>query len=149
MSPILFNIRDAYDSDIPAIAALENECFSTPWTKQGISAEMKKPGACFLVAVADTKLIGYLSFTRVLDEGYINNIAVSANFRGRGIGHALVAYALRVGQMLELSFLTLEVRPSNAFAVRLYSDCGFLHAGTRKNFYSVPTEDALLMTYTY
>ena len=45
-----------------------------------------------------------------------------------------------------LCFITLEVRESNAAAISLYSNFGFIKAGERKNYYSDPTENAVIMT---
>ena len=46
----------------------------------------------------------------------------------------------------KLKFLTLEVRPSNTAAVKLYEGFGFEQVGERKNYYSNPTENAVLLT---
>ena len=47
-----------------------------------------------------------------------------------------------------LAFITLEVRASNAAAIALYKGAGFRPVGTRRNFYTAPQEDAVLMTWT-
>ena len=41
--------------------------------------------------------------------------------------------------------MTLEVRSSNQPAINLYKKLGFTEAGTRKNFYAKPVEDAIIM----
>ena len=48
---------------------------------------------------------------------------------------------------LDLAFLTLEVRASNAPAIALYRKHGFQAVGQRRNYYQKPDEDALLMTW--
>ena len=40
---------------------------------------------------------------------------------------------------------TLEVRVSNQAAIHLYEKLGFASVGIRKNFYSKPAEDAMIM----
>lgn len=45
--------------------------------------------------------------------------------------------------------MTLEVRPSNAAAIALYTRFGFREAGRRRNYYDLPKEDALILTRTF
>ena len=90
-------------------------------------------------------VLGYAGLQTVLDEGYINNVAVDEKFRRQGIADELIAAFVRFGQA-RLAFLTLEVRASNAPAIALYAKHGFVEVGRRKNYYDDPKEDALLMT---
>ena len=82
----------------------------------------------------------------MLDEGYITNVAVSPDFRRQGIARALIEALLAKARENGLAFVTLEVRESNAPAIALYTGAGFEPVGKRKNFYSNPTENAVLMT---
>ena len=82
----------------------------------------------------------------VLDEGYISNVAVSPECRRQGIGDALIAEMDSRAKRRALSFATLEVRESNAPAIALYSKHGYVPVGTRKNYYDLPRESAILMT---
>ncbi len=130
-------------SDIPAIAALEKECFSAPWSENAIEESLSH-GTLFFKAEVMGKTVGYMGISRVLDEGYITNIAVSAPFRGRGIAKELLLFA--EAELSALSFISLEVRQSNTAAIALYERLGYKKAGLRKNFYSKPTENALIYT---
>ena len=106
-------------SHIPAIAALERECFSRPWSEAALSEELYNDTACFLVAEGeDGTVLGYAGLHVILDEGYIEKLA----------------------------FLTLEVRASNTPAIALYEKHGFYQVGRRKDYYDDPKEDALLLT---
>lgn len=132
---------------LPALAALEAACFSAPWSENALREELENPNALFWVAEdTDGAVCGYIGCQTVLDEGYIANVAVSPARRRRGVGRllvdALTARAVQAG----LAFLTLEVRVSNAPAIALYEKAGFRPVGKRKNYYSAPKEDALLMT---
>ena len=130
---------------VDAVADIEQACFADPWTREGLREELDNPCACFLTAVDETgTAAGYIGCHTVLDEGYIANVAVSPAFRRQGIGRMLVQELLARSEAL--AFVTLEVRASNAPAIALYTGCGFVPVGTRKNFYSHPAEDALLMT---
>ena len=129
-----------------AVAALEEECFSHPWSKQSLSESLENEYSVFLVAVEDGKIVGYVGMEVIVDEGYIFNVAVSADYRRRGVGYALVRELVTYGMKNSLCFITLEVRQSNAAAISLYSKFGFIRAGERKNYYSDPEENAVLMT---
>ena len=131
---------------IPQIAALERECFSTPWSENMLSDALFDPKASFIVAEdGEGGVLGYAGLQVVLDEGYIDNIAVEEAARRHGVGDALLDVFCRFGQA-HLSFLTLEVRTSNAPAIALYRKHGFQEAGRRKNYYQQPREDAIIMT---
>ncbi|MBQ1829649.1 MAG: ribosomal protein S18-alanine N-acetyltransferase [Ruminococcus sp.] len=131
---------------IDAVAAIEAECFSHPWSKKSLEESLEKENSLFLVAVEDEKVIGYVGMEVIVDEGYIFNVAVSADYRRRGVGYALVRELVTYSMKNSLCFITLEVRESNSSAISLYSKFGFIKAGERKNYYSDPTEAAVLMT---
>jgi len=138
-------IRKAEEADVAAVAALEALCFSLPRDAGAIGRALGD----FTVAVSGDTLLGYGDFLSVLDEGYIGNVAVSADHRRKGIGAAILDELIRQGKEKELAFLTLEVRQSNAAAQELYLSRGFDVVGERKNVYERPRENALLMTYYY
>ena len=131
---------------IDAVAAIEAECFSHPWSKKSLEESLEKENSLFLVAVEDEKVIGYVGMEVIVDEGYIFNVAVSADYRRRGVGYALVRELVTYSMKNSLCFITLEVRESNSSAISLYSKFGFIKAGERKNYYSDPDEAAVLMT---
>ena len=85
----------------------------------------------------------------LLDEGYITNVAVFPPYRRRGAAGKLLDVFLRFARANHLAFLTLEVRPSNAAAIALYTRFGFREAGRRRNYYDLPKEDALILTRTF
>ena len=130
---------------IKEIARLEEICFSEPWSEEGI-LEAYRLGTKFFAAEADKKLIGYIGIKAFIDEGYITNIAVFPEFRRRGVAKALLNKVFEFAKEKGLSFVSLEVRPSNTEAVSLYEKTGFREEGRRKNFYRLPLEDALIMT---
>lgn len=131
---------------LEALATLERLCFSTPWTLPMLEAELYNDTASFLVAEDESGLVcGYAGLHAVLDEGYIDNVAVAPSARRQGIARQLVEVYCRFAEA-HLSFLTLEVRESNAEARALYDSLGFTAEGKRPNYYSNPKEDALLMT---
>lgn len=131
---------------VPQVAALEKACFSTPWSEDMLSEALFNPQSSFIVAEdGEGGVLGYAGLQVVLDEGYINNVAVEPAARRHGVGEALLEVFCRFGEA-HLAFLTLEVRHSNSAAIALYEKHGFLEAGRRKNYYQNPREDAIIMT---
>lgn len=129
---------------LAALAEIEKACFHAPWSEAMLREELGK--GIFLVAERDGQAIGYVGCQTVLDEGYITNVAVSPDCRRQGVGRALIAELVQRARAQGLSFVTLEARASNAPAIALYEGAGFVRVGVRKNFYTAPTEDAVLMT---
>lgn len=138
-------LTKATPEHIPAIAALERECFSDPWSEE--SLQMLVDGrAMGLVALCDGKLAGYVGMMCVLDEGQIINVAVSTELRRRGVGRALMDALEKYASEHGIVYLSLEVRESNMAARALYSAKGYSERGLRKGFYSKPLENAVVMT---
>lgn len=132
-------------SHLEQIAALEQVCFSDPWSRMALEEELYNPHASFIVAEDENAVVmGYAGLHAVLDEGYIANIAVSPQHRRLGIASALIETYCRFAAA-HLAFLTLEVRASNAAAIALYTRHDFVQSGRRKNYYDNPKEDAILM----
>lgn len=129
---------------LAALAEIEKACFHAPWSQAMLREELGK--GIFLVAERDGQAVGYVGCQTVLDEGYITNVAVSPDCRRQGIGRALITELVARARAQALAFVTLEVRASNASALALYEGAGFERVGVRKNFYTAPTEDAVLMT---
>lgn len=138
-------IRDAVPADVPGIAALERGCFSLPWPENIIAAQLTGQGKIMLAAEIEGELAGYMGLQYVLDEGYIANVCTAPGFRRRGVASALIDEMISRARTLGLSFLSLEVRASNAPAISLYAGKGFVNVGVRPRYYEKPTEDANIM----
>lgn len=130
---------------LPQIEALEQVCFSVPWTREQLRTQLGER-QIFLAAVEGEQVVGYVGLMYVLDEGYISNVAVAPEHRRRGLARQLLAELERRCRALQLAFMTLEVRASNTPAIALYESRGFRQVGRRKNYYKNPAEDAILMT---
>lgn len=131
---------------LPALAALERQCFSTPWTEAMLEEALFNDTASFLVAEDETEgVLGYAGLYVVLDEGYIGNIAVNPACRRRGVARRLMEVYCRFAAA-HLAFLSLEVRAGNEAAIALYESLGFREEGRRAHYYQSPTEDAIIMT---
>ena len=129
---------------IDAVAALEQACFSEPWSAVALAEELDNPHAVFLVAVEGDTVLGYVGMHHVLDEGFITNVAVSPAARRRGVARALLGDLAAYGAAHSLYRITLEVRVGNTPARTLYESEGYRLDGIRPKFYSRPTEDAAI-----
>ncbi|MBQ7294745.1 MAG: ribosomal protein S18-alanine N-acetyltransferase [Clostridia bacterium] len=135
--------------DVAAVAQIEKECFSEPWSEEGIKSELKNEGARFFTAKIAGVTVGYMGMHIVLDECYIANVAVKNSFRQKGVADALLSFAEARAAEEGCAFISLEVRVSNTPAIKLYEKHGYISQGERKNFYRAPVENALIMTKTF
>ena len=141
-------IDNVREEQLEQIAEIEKACFSMPWTIEQLKSQLKDSQHEFIAALDDEgRVLGYVGMMYVLDEGYISNVAVAPEARRQGIGRDLIKELMARAAALDLAFVTLEVRCSNAAAIALYEKQGFLPVGKRKNYYDFPREDAILMTH--
>jgi ribosomal-protein-alanine N-acetyltransferase len=135
------------DSDLDGVLEVESESFTNPWTREMYTWELQNRSVChiFVARTPGCSVAGFCAFWLVLDEIHINNVAVRPQFRGHGIGSALLHHALAEAKQLGARRATLEVRSSNTAARRLYERLGFYVAATRRNYYTKPVEDALIL----
>lgn len=140
-------IRKIQYEDIDAVSALENASFSMPWPRSAFEEIVEKEDADYFVALDEAKQIvgGLVLFIIAGDEGDITNVAVKKEFQNRGIAQKLLRYALEEGRKNGVKEFTLEVRISNAPAIRAYEKVGFVSEGVRPKFYEKPVEDGLIM----
>ena len=127
------------------MAALENISFSEPWSRQAFLETIGNEEYIYLVALSDEKVVGYAGCVIALDEGNITNIAVDTDYRRVGIGNELMKQLKNILVKRAVSSIFLEVRESNEAAKTLYKSCGYDTVGIRKNFYSKPQENAVVM----
>jgi ribosomal-protein-alanine N-acetyltransferase len=136
-------VRPLVYGDLPAVLAIERRSFPTPWSLAMFVLEISKPSGICLGICDSRGLIGYLVCSRYVDVWHLMNIAVDPDRRREGLARALMLEMLeRAGT--EARF-TLEVRTSNAGAIRMYERFGFRPAGHRRRYYHDNGEDALIM----
>lgn len=130
---------------VPQVARLEQQCFADPWSERSVGSELENPLSLWLVALEGEQVVGYVGSQTVLEETDMMNIAVSADFRRKGIARALIEALVEKLREKGSRCLTLEVRISNIPALRLYEYMGFTQVGLRKNYYRNPKEDACIL----
>ncbi|MGO4348279.1 ribosomal protein S18-alanine N-acetyltransferase [Paenibacillus sp. MCAF9] len=133
-------------ADIPAIVAIEQEAFTSPWTVEAFTNElMNNLFARYMIMEYEDQIIGYGGMWVIMDEAHVTNIAVRSDYRGQGLGNCLLNELQRTAVFFGAVKMTLEVRPSNEIAQNLYRKYGFEPAGVRPRYYSDNNEDALIM----
>ncbi len=144
-----WNIVPIAEEHLEALARVDALCFSDPWSHEGLQAELTSDTACFAAAVKNGEAVGCAGMHCICGECYIDKVCVAPDCRRQGIAEALVGYLMEYARKQQAEFITLEVRAGNEPAIALYAKLGFASVGVRKNFYSDPKEDALLMTKTF
>ena len=131
---------------VATVAAIEKECFGmAAWSENSVASELTNPLSLWLVAVDENQVVGYVGSQTVCGETDMMNVAVTADYRRKGLGELLVQALVTELQAIDSHSLTLEVRASNVPAISLYEKLGFTQTGLRKNYYRNPREDALIM----
>ena len=150
-----FFISSMTEHDLLEVVEIEEASGLSRWGWEAYHAELLAGrGALMLVArcrsgredaTREMHVGGFIAARMTTDEIHINNVAVREMYRRRGMGGALLGAVLREGARLGARLALLEVRASNMAAQALYARYGFRSAGQRRNYYTDPTEDALVM----
>jgi len=154
MSDICLRLFQAADLD--AIKTLTLECFDGVTIEQNLEAALgtfnrhdwrwrkarqfdedaaANPTGIF-VAESEGRVIGYIT-TRVDREagkGRIPNLAVAAEFRGRGLGRRLIERALEYFREQGLEYAVIETMSQNPIGQHAYPACGFVEIARQVHF---------------
>lgn len=139
-------VRKMEEEDLDRIMEIEQDAFTTPWTRESFILEITKNQlARYIVAEIDNIVVGYGGIWLIIDEGHITNIAVDRDYRKMGAGKSLVEGLIHLCAEGCIGSMTLEVRESNIAAQSLYKKYGFIEAGIRPKYYLDDNEDAIIM----
>ncbi len=140
-----FEIVPADSDMLDDIVVIENASFTVSWSRKSFAQAIMYDSFSLYVLRDSGIICGFYCLMTVSGESELLNIAVSDKYRRRGYGYALLSHAVETALSCNSSVVYLEVRSSNAPARRLYSRFGFTDLGVRRNYYSQPTEDAVIM----
>jgi [ribosomal protein S18]-alanine N-acetyltransferase len=132
-------------SDLDGIEEIERRAYPTPWSRSMFAGELAKPGGFCVGAFQGEEMLGYVIVSKYVDAWHIMNIAVDEPFRGRGVARALLEHLFVSTESDADRGYTLEVRVSNAVAIHLYEQLGFVGTGVRRGYYTDNREDAVIM----
>lgn len=138
-------IRKMVLEDLEMIMIMEGQLFSSPWTRESYCFELTENPYGHYVVVDEKGIKGYLGLWVNDDALQVTTLGVDIAHQNRGYGKALVQYAIDYAEGIHASVITLEVRISNEKALQLYESFGFSKVAIRKQYYSHPDEDAILM----
>ena len=142
-----FSVEKLTPQRFSEVAELEELCFSLPWKESAFSLLLEGKNTAFVaIDEASGRTAAYGGMLVVLDEGQITNVATHPEHRRMGLGERVMQALLEYAESEGLCLISLEVRESNSAAIALYEKLGFLRAGVRKNFYTLPRENAVVMT---
>ena len=144
MTPETLDIRRLSYADLPQVIAIERRAFPTPWSLAMFVLELSKPSGICLAALRDGRIVGYLICSRYDTVWHVMNVAVDDRLRRQRIATTLLTHLFERADEPGEQY-TLEVRTSNAPAMRLYERFGFRSAGVRRRYYHDNGEDALIM----
>lgn len=139
-------IRDLRPEDVPEVLIIEKASFTTPWSEILFMNEIFKPRSLPKAAIIKEKIVGYICSNYLLDEAHILNVTVHPDFRKQGIALQLVHHMIDLLRKEGCLTIFLEVRISNEPALRMYEKAGFRIISARKAYYTLPVEDAVIMS---
>lgn len=140
-----FRFRKMDSSHIDSVYEIEELSFFTPWSKKSIRTEIDNPVGRYIVLLDGEKVVAYGGFWLVKPEANINNIAVTSDYRGKGLSYHLMIKLIDMARNEGATQMYLEVRTSNHIAQKLYRSLGFKMVGIRSGYYIDTDEDAIVM----
>lgn len=145
MNHTFYKVTDV-STAISAACEIEKLCFCDPWI---IDENMLSRGYYLQVVKDDIgNYAGYILFSDICGEIDLHRIAVLKEFRNKGCGYFLLELMTQTVKSMDASCIFLEVRSQNKPAVKLYEKFGFENISIRKNYYSNPVDDAVIMKFT-
>lgn len=140
------NLIKMQPSHVDGVKELLDQCFGgAAWSRVSVQAQLDKDVSCCAVAVDEDRVVGYIAYEVILDEGSLVELAVAPAYRRKGIGRRLVELMLTSCDGVQT--VCLEVRAGNLPAINLYRAMGFREISVRRDYYDDPKEDAVIMIY--
>ena len=135
--------RPMTTDDVDVVHAMEVATFTAPWPRPFFVDELAADNRSYVVVEDGGVLVGYGGIMVIEGDAHVMTVAVAPDRRTRGIGSRIMLALVDAAVAAGAEHLTLEVRPSNRPARRLYHRFGFEPVGLRPGYY--PDEDALVM----
>ena len=139
-------VRLMCEEDLEQVAAIELQGYEYPWTLAIFRDCLRAGYQCWVLSHA-VEVIGYGILTVAAGEAHVLNVCVANTQQGSGNGTRLMRRLIDLARWHRAQRIFLEVRPSNARAVKLYHHLGFNEIGKRPNYYPAKRgrEDAIVM----
>lgn len=143
---IAHRLRPMSEADLPRIHRIELASYDYPWSL-GNFADSLAAGYSMWVREAEGEVIGYYAMMAAAGEAHLLNLTIAPIWRRHGLGRDLLEHCLARAHDHKAASLFLEVRTSNAAAIGLYRNSGFVDLAVRRAYYPARDgrEDALIM----
>lgn len=138
-------IREMHEEDAVFVAELENSIFNMNTKADTLADECKRENSVYIVACEGDSIIGYCTIIASFETADLCNIAVKEDYRKQHIAEMIFEYAVKKCRAKSVERILLEVRESNIPAICFYDKMDFEKIGMRKNYYSNPSENALIL----
>ena len=140
--------RAMMTEDADAVAEIEEKSFAMPWKRDDFWREAQNELATYIVGELDGKIVAYAGAWVSFNQAEVMSVAVIPELRGQGVGTILFGELIKEVKARGATAITLEVRPSNTAAIKLYQSFGLRSVGRRRGYYLDNGEDALIMWNT-
>ena len=137
-----YELQAAKQKHLQALIDLGKACGLAVRDSAGLEKNIDRLDYLINVMLCDNELAGFIEAQIIADEIHLYDVAVDPKFRRQGFAQALIEELT----LQPCTAILLEVRESNQAALQLYRKCGFAVDGIRKNYYSAPVENAVLMS---
>ena len=133
--------------DLDGVTAVDDVSFERPWTRAMYEADLENPSVTrtYVIRTAEFPVAGYCAAWLLVPELHINNVAIRPECRRQGLATFLLERVLDAAIAEGATRATLEVRRSNHAARALYEGLGFRVRGLRRDYYTDPVEDGLIL----
>lgn len=140
-------LRPMTEADLPAVMNIETAIYAFPWTPGNFRDSLASGYGCW-ICLREDELIGYAVLMHAAGEAHLLNLSIAADWQRQGCGSRLLQRVCELARAQGARLLFLEVRPSNAAALRLYERHGFQRTGLRRDYYPAHAgrEDALIFS---
>lgn len=134
-------------ADLDGVTAVDDVSFERPWTRAMYEADLENPSVTriYVIRTAEFPVAGYCAAWLLVPELHINNVAIRPECRRQGLATFLLERVLDAAIAEGATRATLEVRRSNHAARALYEGLGFRVRGVRRDYYTDPVEDGLIL----
>jgi ribosomal-protein-alanine N-acetyltransferase len=132
--------------DFDAVAAIESQVYSHPWTRGNFDDSLAAGYHCWMLECGGAPA-GYAVVMIAAGEAHLLNLSIAAAWQRRGLGSTLLRFVMRLARDYAAARIYLEVRASNAAGRALYARHGFAEVGLRRGYYPAHggREDAVVM----
>ena len=135
------------EADLREVVAIESDIYPFPWTRGNFLDSVRAGYSVWVLRDHTDALVAYSVMTLMIDEAHLLNLSVARHRQRAGLGWRTLEWMAEVARGYGARTMLLEVRPSNASAVRMYQRYGFEKIGVRRGYYPAQAgrEDALVM----